>query len=284
MAFTEKPPILRGTEQEQISALRDYLFRMAQSLSEAAGENTPAVSVVATVQPDGRRVYTPSGKGDPSDIAAVRKNAQELRDLIIKSARDLEGRIEDGDNTVIEYVDSKTEDYRSLYVAKSEFGTFTETVQANMESTAKGVVESYDYESAIESVKGSIRLIQDYYTQVNGEIRRGIVQDPDTGDYVTGIAISQNLQFHGECGPSDGNNPGDGFTYYYLNTGQTFGLYTSTGWQFWINGYKVGWFDSEEDNGLLHVRNVQVEEALQLGGAWNLLTTGSEFELKYIGG
>lgn len=35
MAFTEKPPILSGTEQEQIIALRDYLFRMASSFAES---------------------------------------------------------------------------------------------------------------------------------------------------------------------------------------------------------------------------------------------------------
>lgn len=35
MAFTEKPPMLAGTEQEQIIALRDYLFRMATSFAES---------------------------------------------------------------------------------------------------------------------------------------------------------------------------------------------------------------------------------------------------------
>lgn len=286
MAFTEKPPILRGTEQEQLHALRDYLFRMAQSLSEAAGESTPAVSVVATVRPDGTRVYSQSS-GKSKDTEDVQANARALRDLIIKSANDLErrlnGKIEAGDEYVISYADSKKEVYNSLYVAKSEFGEYTETVQSSMESTARGVVESYDYGSAIESVQDTIGLIQNYYTQVNGEIRRGIVQDPETGEYVTGIAISQNLQFSGECGPSDGNNPGDGFTYYYLNTGQTFGLYTSTGWQFWIDGYKKGWFDSQD--GMLHVANILVENTLQIGDSWQITASSNgEFEIKYVGG
>jgi hypothetical protein len=100
---------------------------------------------------------------------------------------------------------------------------------------------------------------------------------------VTGIAISQNLRFAGECGPSDQHNPGDGYTYYYLESGQTFGLYTSTGWQFWIDGYKKGWFNSVD--GMLHVANIIVEVSMQIGDSWQIKAApdGSEFEILYVG-
>lgn len=283
MAFTEKPPMLRGTTQEQVNALRDYLFRMAQSLETAAGAESAAAASY-TVGADGKRVYSTEKKGDAgSAVDLVRKNALELRDLIIKSARDLEGKIGEGDSYVMAYADSKVEEYNSLYVAQSEFGTFTETVQSTIEATAKGVVESYGYGSAIESVQSSLDLVQNYYTQIDGEIRRGIVLDPDTGQYVTGIAISQSLQFSGECGASDQNNPGDGYTYYYLSENQTFGLYTSKGWQFWIDGYKKGWFDSTD--GMLHVANIIVESKLQIGDSWQIMSAadGSEFEILFVG-
>ena len=196
---------------------------------------------------------------------------------------ELKAMIEAGDSYVMQYCDSKVEEYDSRYVAVSEYGTFTESISSRIETTARGVVDSYGYDAAIQSVQDSIGLVQDYFTRVNGEIRRGIVEDPTTGDYVTGIAISQNLQFSGECGPDDARNPGDGYTYYYLNSGQTFGLYTSTGWQFWIDGYKKGWFDSVD--GMLHVANIIVEQALQIGGAWQIRSAadGSEFEILYVG-
>ena len=199
---------------------------------------------------------------------------------------ELEQMIAAGNSAVIAYVDSKSEEYDSLYVARSEFGEFTESVHADIETTAKGVVESYDYGSSIQSLQDSIGLIQNYFTTISGEIRRGIVQDPTTGDYVTGIAISQNLRFSGECGASDPNNPGDGYTYYYLTSGQTFGLYTSTGWQFWIDGYKKGWFDSVD--GMLHVAIIYVEEKIVHGGYWetkvSYVNPYRVFELNYIGG
>jgi len=196
---------------------------------------------------------------------------------------ELQAIIEAGDNAVMSYVDSKTEVYNSMYLARSEFGTFQENVTSMIETTAKGVVESYDYGSSIESVQDSIGLLQSYYTSINGEIRRGIVEDPETGEYVTGIAIAQDLKFAGECGPSDERNPGDGHTYYYMNSGQTFGLYTSVGWQFWIDGYKKGWYNSQD--GMLHVANVLVEQVLQLGSSWQLKSSGdgSEIEFLYVG-
>lgn len=278
MAFTEKPPMLRGTEQEQIRALRDYLFRMAQSLSEVAAPETP-VSVTATVRPDGTRVFKP-GRDEGDAIAAVRKNAQELRDLIIKTARELGEDIEDGDNYVIAYADSKAEAFESEYVAKSYLGTYTERIMAEFEASARGVVESYNYSEAIRSMQDSIGLLQDYNTELSGQIRRGIVEVPGSNppEYELGIAISQNLQFTGQTVEAE-----DGNVYYYLNSGQTFGLYTSKGWQFWINGYKVGWFEST--GSVLHVAIVQVEQELRMGDSWQIRATpnGSEFEIMYVG-
>ena len=57
--------------------------------------------------------------------------------------------------------------------------------------------------------------------------------------------------------------------------------YTATGWQFWINGSKKGWFDSAD--GMLHAGNLQVEQLLQLGADWVLSTAGG-FGLRYLGG
>lgn len=224
-------------------------------------------------------MYTDYTENDSSEFSAYSwkrfSDDTELRALITA-----------GDQAVRSYVDSKTEEYNSLYVAKSEYGTFTESINSRIETTARGVLEGYNYGTAIQSMQDSINLIQAYFTNITGEIRRGIVQDPSTGDYVTGIAISQNLQFSGECGGDDPNNPGDGYTYYYLTEKQTFGLYTSTGWQFWIDGNKKGWFDSAD--GMLHVATIYVEEKIVHSGYWETKNSDINgyhmFEISYIGG
>lgn len=295
MAYIEKPPILRGNIQEQLNATRDYLFRLASSLDNViqANTSTSQEAMTAATQADGTVVYKQASEAKSSTVE-VQKTAQELKSLIIKNASSLEQKITDGDNTSRSYADSgddavtmycnsRFQSYSDTYVAKSEFGTFEESVDSKIETAAKGVVESYGYSSSIESMQDSIDLMQHYYTNIDGEIRRGIIEDPDTGEFVTGIAISQNLKFSGECGPSDGNNPGDGYTYYYLNSGQTFGLYTSTGWQFWIDGYKKGWFNAED--GMLHVANILVENILQVGDSWQVRSSAdsTEFEIIYVG-
>ena len=264
----EKPPILRGTTQEQIAAIRDYLFRMAKSLEDAASAEV-ADSTAYTVTQGGQRVY------DKNKTAKqIQQTAGELRDLIIKTAKD-----------VTLEMDRELKTFESSYVAKSElYGTYTENIQTTIETTARGVVESYDYDSQISSVQDDFAVVQRYLTAIDGEIRRGIVLDPSTNQYVTGIAISQELQFSGVCDGDDPNNPGDGYTYYYMEPHQTFGLYTSDGWQFWIDGYKVGWFDSHDS--MLHVKQIVAEESMQIGAYWQVgaAPDGSEFTIVYIGG
>lgn len=280
--FNEKPPMLGGDVARDLAAIRDYLFRMARSLEEV--QTAAGTGAVVTYGPTGQQIRTTSEDVKASeDIEAIRKNAAELRSLIIKSADDLQDQIVAGDDNVIAYTDRKVDEYNGLYVAKSEFGDFTETINTVIENTARGVVESYDYQSGINSLQDSIELMQNYYTAIDGEIRRGIVEDPETHEYVTGIAIAQVLRFSGECGPSDEHNPGDGYTYYYMNEGQTFGLYTSVGWQFWVNGYRKGWYSSID--GMLHVAGIYVENTLQLGPNWAFVSPASnELEIRYIGG
>ena len=112
-------------------------------------------------------------------------------------------------------------------------------------------------------------------TGLGGQIRRGIIEDPVTHEMHLGIAISETLSFTGQT-QSVG-----GVTYYERTPGQTLGLYTARGWQFWINGVRRGWFSSEDSK--LHISNLVVEEKLQLGADWQI-GTGGGFGIRYTGG
>lgn len=272
----ELPPILSGNSSQQLSALRAYLVRMAQQLNTGVisdGSGTAGTNAVAL---SSQTQQEETGVSSPKTIEEVRKNARDLRALILKTANALSGDIILSQDQQRRYVDDATEQLSSLLVAKSEFGAFTEMIETQISTTARGVVESYDYDELISSAEDNIALLQAYMTSIDGEIRRGIVTDPDTDEAVTGIAISQNLQFTGVIVHGD-----DGAEYYELSTGQTFGLYTSTGWQFWIDGHKRGWYDSVD--GMLHIANTAIEDTLQIGGTWRLLNDGG-LGIKYTGG
>lgn len=275
MAINEMPPMLSGSVAQNIANLRAYLVRMVNELNDVATAASDGTAIAAA--PSVQKAMTAASKDKTAED--IRKNAESLKSLIVKTANELAEKITSGDSSVMHYADERVDTLSSVYVAQSEFGTFQENIQAQITATARGVVESYDYDSAIESAQDDIEALRRYYTSIDGEIRRGIVQDPETGEYVTGIAISQNLQFSGECAPGDSNNPQDGYTYYYLSSGQTFGLYTSTGWQFWIDGVRRGYFNSED--GVLHISRVQAEESMQFGDSW-LITSAGGFGMRKI--
>lgn len=166
---------------------------------------------------------------------------------------------------------------RTEYLAQSDFGSYAQQVTAQIEANARAITESYQYAELVSAAAaaGVSGELEQYMTAINGQIRRGYLTDPDTGETVIGIAISQKLQFTGSTQTVDGE------TCYELDAAQTFGLYTSTGWQFWVGGQKIGWFDSAD--GMLHVVQLAAEKELKLGSDW-LVTSSGGFGIRYIGG
>ena len=288
MSLKERPPILRGSTQEQVNTLRDYLFRMVTELDAAIEAGDRQSSAALITNPDGTKSFKPGAGGSSgAAVEEVKKSAAELRSLLAKSANELRRAIVDGDAYVEEYCEGLVAEFDGVYVARSEFGQLEQTMRSSIEASARGVVESYNFDERITAITGTMGNVQNIMTRIDGEIRHGIVQDPDdNNNHVTGIAISQNLKIdagqgnNGECAPDDPNNPGDGQTYYYITPGQTFGLYTSSGWQFWIDGHKTGWFNSL--TGSLHVGSLVVESVLQVGGNWALRSEADEFEILYL--
>lgn len=241
----ELPPQPQGTAEQQLAELRDYLVRLAQSLDEVSD---------AAVQRQTARIID---RAQAQDLKAVRESAAVLKALIVKNAA-----------RVTEYADRKIEEYDARYVAQSDFGSYYQRIESQVESTARGTVESFHYADAIEALDSSV-------SELNGQIRRGVMEDPDTHELHLGIAVSESLSFTGQSMTEDG------LVYYRLSPGQTLGLYTSSGWQFWINGCRRGWFSSEDS--MLHISNLVAEDCLQLGGLWRITPLGG-LGIRYTGG
>lgn len=144
-----------------------------------------------------------------------------------------------------------------------------------MSATAREVVERFGYDARLEAVNQRFGGVDSHLTPSGARSAGASSPTRRPGETAFGIAISENLSFTGA------EQTENGLTYYELSPGQTLGLYTATGWQFWINGSKKGWFDSAD--GMLHAGNLQVEQLLQLGADWVLSTAGG-FGLRYLGG
>lgn len=259
----ELPPILRGSEQQQLSALRDYLVRLAQSLNAV---DSATIVTSSTSDKVTKRVTDD-----------LKQQAADLRSLIIKTADALDVRIETNAEG-IDDINGTISTLGNTYVTQSAFGTYKESVLQTIENTAKATIESYGYSSMISALNAGLDSISEYLTLIDGEIRRGVIEDPLTHQDVLGIAISQSLVF------TSGTVEQDGLTYYRIDSSQaqTFGLYTSTGWQFWINGQKVGWFDSTSSSAL-HVASAIIESGLRFGEDWILDQNSNGIGFRYIG-
>ncbi len=264
MAGHELPPILTGTEQQQLVAMRDYLVRLAQSL-----DTVSSAKVVTETAKTGNARTRKSGSSAAADsvtMSDVIAQATALRSLIIKTAEQIESNV------------------AGNYVANSTFGTYQEIVARDIEDTAKSTIEHYNYAAIVSGIVGDdISAIKTYIQQMDGEIKRGVIYDEERGIDVFGIAISQNLQL-GEAVINDGEG-GDNLTYYRVEGMKTFGLYTSYGWQFWIEGKRVGWFDSTANDGALHIASAVVQDHIQMGDSWMLDITddGGGIGFRYIG-
>ena len=249
----ELPPILTGSAENQLRALRDYLVRLTQTLPADTGVSGAAVSGTNAVP---RPAAAPTAAGQAgASVPASPDNYPRLRAIVTKTAGE-----------IYTHIDEISRELRADYTARSELGELEERITQSMTATARGVVEDYGYDARLTAADERAGRFEEHLRSLNGQIRRGLITDPDTGEQVLGIAIAQRLSFTGSSQSYEGE------TYYELSPGQTLGLYTATGWQFWINGARRGWFDSVD--GMLHAASLQVEQSLRLGADWLLSTTG----------
>lgn len=253
----EQPPILSGPAAQQAQLLRDYLVRMVRQLQTLGNAETLEAAVQKSIE-------TSANETREASAADARRRALELKSLIVKTA-----------DEVVELMDRQLASLSGVYVAQSDFGVYAETTLRTIEDTARETVESYQYDARLEAANASLGSLTQAVTALSGQIRRGVIEDPATHEDVLGIAISESVSFTGQT--EDEN----GVSYYRIAPGQTFGLYTSRGWQFWINGVRAAWLDAVD--GKLHVASAGVEDTLQLGGNWVFTTTGG-LGIRYIGG
>lgn len=252
----ELPPILQGNEATQLRNLRDYLVRLSRDLDDNISK-TISTTVESSLQKTSAAVKEAGTKNDL------------LRGLIIKTADEIHHEI-----------DIITQELNEDYLAVSDFGEYTDKAKLAITQTARAIDEQYSLTSTLKYLDEQNQSAFESIYSINGEIRRGFIENPDYPDidpdnpYVTGIAISEKLEF------DTVEITENGITYTKLMPGQTFGLYTSKGWQFWMGGMKRGWFDSRD--GMLHTIQFAVEQSIVIGGGWEL-TAVNGFGIKYTG-
>lgn len=214
------------------------------------------------------------------------QTSTDLRSQIIQSANNLKIDIEANAGNINDLSGQVTNIMNTYVTSDYIEGQFTSSLRQTINNDVNYIVEHYDYEEKVRGyLSGDLDTLYSFARLINGEIRRGMIFDPALGTDVLGIAISQSIQFYAEDDPDPDNRPKiiGGNPYYRIMSNQTFGFYTSYGWQFWVNGQKVGWFDSMDSKAALHVASEVVNDGIQFGSAWEISQTSNGIGFRYIG-
>lgn len=231
------PPSATGGQAEQVRNLYSYLYQLTDRLNAAfvaldvGGSNASGASASAA-----------GASGGMSADQARQYN--ELKALIIKTG-----------TVTKEYADKLVASLDSVYIAQSEWGTYEEQIHQDIEATASGIVESYNFQSQIDA-------LDDYRIEASGYILRGIIGYDENNVPIFGIAIGQDLKTT--------EVTIDGVTYKQVDMTKNLATYTADGITFWLNGVAVARLNQQE----LSITRAVITEKITLGD-WEIATNGT---------
>lgn len=248
-----QPPILRGTQTQQIQQLRAYLFQISRELETTL--RTLGVEDQKT-----RRIL--SGAADAETKAEMQSGLTNLKSLILKTA----------DLVQVEMDKLETE-LRSSYVASSDFGTYQEDIIQRI-TAMDGQIEQAiaDTVTISDTLHGVSTEFDAYRIETQGYIRQGIVGYANAVPII-GIAIGQDIAVTGET------ETVDEVEYQVIDTSSNMSVWTPEKLSFYINGAETAYFS----NGALYVGNVIVTGKLYLGEHGWEISYQNGFAIKYTG-
>ena len=175
MGMNFRPPAASGG-QTDVKSLYSYLFQLAEQLN-VAFENVDAQGGGAAY----KALQLAGGSTVKGEIDATTSEAyQNLKALIIKTATQVTSDIR-----------KKYLDLAQSYIAQSEYGTYAEFLQAQIELGADGVVANWDQTNMITT---SVADFNEYIAQSDVYMQIGIVRENQDGTVEAGVVVGKNFQ------------------------------------------------------------------------------------------
>lgn len=299
MAVDIRLPQFSGTEKEQLSQIRSYLYQLAGQLQWALKNVDTSSTVIVQSLPKSLA---------PSETAGVKESAAtfaSIKSLIIESAEIVEA-----------YYGEISKKLTGVYVARSDFSDYTQetaqTIEENSTSTTQGFenVQTIMTEnrsrladvdedlqvtkSAInngiqgvqERVTGVNALLEDAKAQLNGSLddleayvlglnetvigvtaylKSGLIDYTDAGIPVYGLEIGQSVR--------DDVAGTEVFNKYARFTSEKLSFFDS-------NGYEVAYISDKK----LLIKMAEVTVSLQIGKLIDLVMDNGDVVTKWLGG
>jgi len=229
--FFENPPSLSGSAEDKLRQLYGHLFELSNKLNQALMDVS-----IAQMSPEAQttiRTAEQAGKKSEEAYSA-------LKSLIVKNAEIVK----------MEMQEIRTE-LQTQYTAISEdFGTYQQTLDAQISATAAGIMQQYNFEERMQAVEDETAA---FINGMNAYIYSGLLS---TTPPTYGIAIGYNVT----------NEDGT------LNNQNKSATFTADKLSFWLNGVEVAWFS----NSVFHIDYGEITHDLRMGGyVWKTLADGA---------
>lgn len=163
------PNITGTTPAEQMAQMQSYIHQLVEQLNWALNSLDEAVAGNAS------SVVISKPKEALTPEEAV-NTFNSIKSLIIKSA-----------DIVKAYEETIKTDFSGEYVAVSDFGTYTEKTNADIEENSKGLTAVYE----------SVQTIGDDVKKTNAYIKRGLLGYDESGYAVYGLAVGETNEEDG---------------------------------------------------------------------------------------
>lgn len=246
------PPTLIGSEAEQLVQMHRYLFRMNEMLNQAIASGEVQLQAVSAQQ----AAQGSANEGISKDLVGQYNQAKAL---IIKTAHTVRSEMD----RIVQELDSK-------YLAISEWGTFEENIKQEIETTATGIVQSFDYDSKLDAIGTDF---ENWVIESKGYIQSGIIGFDEKNLPIYGIAVGQDLA-------NVTVTMDDGTELETIDMTRNLATYTSDRIDFWQNGVSVAYIS----NGEMMINQIKTIEGMRFEDEWEVSRMRGGFGIRWIGG
>lgn len=163
------PNITAGSDRERLQQIQSYLYQMAQQLQWAFD----------TIETGGSTAsgYPAAGQKHPVTEKKTDTTFAELKDLIIKSA-----------DIVNAYYTQISRRLEGRYVARSDFGTYTEQTALEIQENNTNISQLF---SNLRSISDTVDDLYNSTVGANAYLKTGLLYEREDGTPVYGLEIGQ---------------------------------------------------------------------------------------------
>lgn len=248
------PPIIQGTPQQQMEAMRSYLYQMHRDLNIALDMMQRDMQAIAGE--DETQASASSGKAK-----AWAAEAENLKALIIKTAKTVNRQMDELERTL-----------EGTYVAISDFGQYQEDTRLEIRETATEVVLGFSYQSTIEALRDRVESLEtenttlyQYRVETEQYTKSGLLYYEDNIP-VYGYAVGEVLTRVIENGEE------------VVRKEDLLATFSSGQLNFWQGGNIVAYYR----NNRMYVMDGEFLRTLQIGD-WVLSTTNGRLDFDWAG-